>query len=99
MCQTSKTRCRALDILSDQFWVSVLIKRGPQLSAAQFATVPRTDRVPEVTRLAAPSDDAPWWQFEATGTFLWSAPAKPLSRLVEDFIAKNRDTLTTAAKR
>ena len=87
------------DVPSDQFWVSVLIKGGPQLSAAQFATVPRTYRFPEVTRLAAPSDAAPWWQFEATGSLLWSAPAKPLSRLVEDFIAKNRDTLTTAAKR
>jgi hypothetical protein len=62
-------------------------------------TVPRTYRFREVTRLAAPTDDAPWWRFEVTGTFLWSAPAKPLSRLVEDFIAKNHDTLTTAAKR
>lgn len=86
------------DTLNDQFWVSVLIKRGPRLSAAQFASVPQTYRFPEVTRLATPSDDAPWWRFEATGTFLWSAPAKPLSRLVEDFIAKNRDTLTTVAK-
>jgi hypothetical protein len=55
--------------------------------------VPRTYRYPEVVRLAAPRDDAPWWQFEATGTFLWSAPAKLLSRLIEDFIAKNRSTL------
>jgi hypothetical protein len=87
------------DTLNDQFWISVLIKRGPRLSAGQFATVPRTYRFPEVTRLAAPSDDAPWWRFEATGTFLWSAPAKPLSRLVEDFIAKNRDTLLAARAR
>ena len=87
------------DTLNDQFWVAVLIKRGPRLSAEQFATVPRTYRFPEVTRLAAPSDDAPWWRFEATGTFLWSAPAKPLSRLVEDFIARNRDTLIAAAAR
>jgi hypothetical protein len=86
------------DPLNDQFWVSVLIKPGPRLSAAQFATVPGTYRFPEVTRLATPSDAAPWWRFEATGTFLWSAPAKPLSRLVEDFIAKNRDTLTAAVK-
>lgn len=87
------------DTLNDQFWVNVLIKRGSRLSAEQFATVPRTYRFPLVTRLATPSDDAPWWRFEATGTFLWSAPAKLLSRLVEDFIAKNRDTLTAAAKR
>jgi hypothetical protein len=81
------------DPLNDQFWVSVLIKPGPRLTAEQFATVPRTYRYPEVVRLAAPRDDAPWWQFEATGTFLWSAPAKLLSRLIEDFIAKNRSTL------
>jgi hypothetical protein len=87
------------DTLNDQFWISVLIKRGPLLSAEQFATVPRTYRFPLVTRLAAPSDDAPWWRFEATGTFLWSAPAKLISRLVEDFIAKNRDTLLTAGAR
>jgi hypothetical protein len=87
------------DPLNDQFWISVLIKRGPRLSAEQFATVPRTYRFPLVTRLAAPSDDAPWWRFEATGTFLWSAPAKLVSRLVEDFIAKNRDTLLAAGAR
>ena len=87
------------DTLNDQFWVSVLIKRGPRLSAAQFAAVPSTYRYPLVTRLAAPTDAAPWWQFEATGTFLWSAPAKLLSRLIEDFIAKNRDAMTTAATR
>jgi hypothetical protein len=86
------------DPLNDQFWISVLIKQGPRLSAAQFASVPRTYRYPEVTRLAAPKEDAPWWQFEATGTFLWSAPAKPLSRLIEDFIAKNRDTLLAARR-
>jgi hypothetical protein len=84
------------DTLNDQFWITVLVKQGPRLSAEQFATVPRTYRYPEVTRLAAPSDDAPWWRFEATGTFLWSAPAKSLSRLIEDFIAKNHDTLTVA---
>ena len=87
------------DTLNDQFWVSVLIKQGPRLSAAQFATVPRTYRFREVTRLAVPTDEAPWWQFEATGTFLWSAPPKLLSRLVEDFIAKNYDTVTNAGKR
>jgi len=87
------------DSLNDQFWVSVLIKRGPRLSAAQFAAVPSTYRYAEVTRLAAPTDAAPWFQFEGTGTFLWSAPAKLLSRLVEDFIAKNRDAMTTAATR
>jgi len=85
--------------LNDQFWVCVLVKRGPRLSPEQFATVPRTYRFPAVTRLAAPSDGAPWWRFEATGTFLWSAPAKLLSRLVEDFIAKNRDTLLAASAR
>lgn len=84
------------DLLNDEFWVSVLIKRGPQSSAAQFATVPRTYRFLQVTRLAAPTDDEPWWRFEGTGLFLWSAPAKLLSRLVEDFIAKNYDSLTTA---
>jgi hypothetical protein len=87
------------DTLNDQFWVSLLIKRGPRLSAAQFAAVPSTYRYPMVSRLASPTDAAPWWQFEATGTFLWSAPAKLLSRLVEDFIAKNRDAITTAATR
>src|SRR5262245_4890312 len=87
------------DTLNDQFWVSVLIKQGPRLSAAQFAAVRVTYRYPMVTRLAAPTDAAPWWQFEATGTFLWSAPAKLLSRLVEDFIAKNRDAMTSAATR
>ena len=86
------------DLLNDEFWVSVLIKRGPQLSAAQFAAVPRTYRFLQVTRLAAPTDAAPWWRFEATGLFLWSAPAKPLSRLVEDFIARNHDILTTAQR-
>ena len=86
------------DLLNDEFWVSVLIKRGPQLSAAQFATVPRTYRFLQVTRLAAPTDDAPWWRFEGTGLFLWSAPAKLLSRLVEDFIARNYDSLTTAVQ-
>lgn len=87
------------DVLNDQFWVCVLIKRGPKLTQAQFASVPRTYRFPEVVRLAAPSDDAPWFRFEATGPFLWSAPVKPLSRLVEDFIARNYTTLTAAAKR
>jgi hypothetical protein len=87
------------DTLNDQFWIQVLIKRGPRLSAEQFATVPRTYRFPLVTRLAAPSDEAPWWRFEATGTFLWSAPAKLASRLVEDFIAKNRDILLAAGPR
>ena len=86
------------DLLNDEFWVSVLIKRGPQLSAAQFATVPRTYRFLPVTRLTPPTDDAPWWRFEGTGLFLWSAPAKPLSRLVEDFIAKNYSSLTTAVQ-
>ena len=52
------------DLLNDEFRVSVLIKRGPQLPAAQFATVPRTYRFPQVTRLAAPTDAAPWWRFE-----------------------------------
>ena len=83
------------DLLNDEFWVTVLIKRGPRLSAAQFATVPRTYRFPQVTRLAAPTEEAPWWRFEGTGLFLWSAPPKPLSRLVEDFIAKHYDSLTT----
>jgi hypothetical protein len=87
------------DPLNDQFWVSVLIKRGPQLPAAQFATVPRTYRFLPVTRLAPPTDVAPWWRFEGTGLFLWSAPAKLLSRLVEDFIARNHDRLTIAAPR
>ena len=87
------------DTLNDQFWISVLIKRGPRLSPAQFATVPLAYRFPEVTRLAAPTDAAPWWRFEATGTFLWSAPAKPLSRLVENFIARNYSSLTAAAAR
>src|SRR5204862_7525476 len=87
------------DTLNDQFWISVLIKRGPRLSAEQFASVPRTYRFPLVTRLAAPTGDAPWWRFEATGTFLWSAPANLISRLVEDVIAKNRDTLLAAARR
>jgi hypothetical protein len=59
------------------------------------ATVPRTYRFLQVARLAAPTDDEPW-RFEGTGLFLWSAPAKLLSRLLEDFIAKNYDTLTTA---
>ena len=48
------------DVLNDEFRVSVLIRRGPQLSAAQFATVPRTYRFLQATRLAAPTDDAPW---------------------------------------
>jgi hypothetical protein len=87
------------DTLNDQFWINVLIKRGPRLSAEQFATVPRTYRFPLVTRLAAPSEDTPWWRFEATGTFLWSAPAKLISRLVEDFIAKNRDSFLAAGAR
>ena len=87
------------DLLNDEFWVSVRIGCGPRLSPAQFARVPRTYRFPQVTRLAAPTDDEPWWRFEATGTFLWSAPAKLLSRLVEDFIARNRDTMLTAVSR
>ena len=86
------------DLLNDEFWVTVLIKRGPQLSAAQFATVPRTYRFLPVTRLAPPTDDAPWWRFEGTGLFSWSAPAKLLSRLVEDFIAKNYDSLTSTVQ-
>jgi hypothetical protein len=81
------------DPMNDQFWVSVLIKRGPRLSETQFAAVPRTYRFPQVIRLAAPSDTAPWWRFEGAGTFLWSAPAHTLSRLVEDFIAKNRTAM------
>jgi hypothetical protein len=87
------------DPLNDQYWIRVLLSRGPRLSAAQFASVPRTYRFPEVTRLAAPTEEEPWWRFEATGTFLWSAPAKPLSRLIEDFIAKNHSTVTTTAQR
>src|SRR5262245_14122022 len=87
------------DTLNDQFWVSVLIKGGPKLTAAQFAAVSATYRYGEVVRLATPTEDSPAWRFEATGTFLWSAPAKPLSRLIEDFIAKNRDAMTTAAAR
>ncbi len=43
------------DTLNDQFWIIVLIKRGPRLSPAQFAAVPLTYRFPEVTRLAAPT--------------------------------------------
>lgn len=49
------------------------------IEAAQFATVPRTYRFLQVTRLAAPTDDEPWWRFEGTGLLLWSAPAKLLS--------------------
>ena len=36
------------DTLNDQFWVNVLIKRGPRLSAEQFATVPQTVPLPGV---------------------------------------------------
>ena len=85
----------------DQFFISVLVKPGPKLSADAFAAVPRTYRLRRVGyqafRLAVPRPDSPYWRFEPYGMMRWGAAANVASILVEDFIGKNYDAMTAAA--
>jgi hypothetical protein len=85
----------------DQFWISVLVKPGPKLSAERFAAVPRTYRFRragyQAWRLAVPRPESPAWRFEAFGMQRWGAAANVASVLVEDFIGKNYEALAAAA--
>lgn len=76
------------DVANDAEWVSVLIKRGPRLSAERFAAVPRTYVHRDAMRLAAPDQEAPVWRFDAYGQFVRSATLRVLTMLVEDFASK-----------
>lgn len=85
----------------DQFYISFLVKAGPKLQAARFANVPRSYRLrgfgATVYRLGVPKPDAPWWRFEAYGTMKWGSAANGASKLVEDFVQKNFDSMTAPA--
>ena len=78
----------------------VLIKRGPKLTEAQFASVPRSYRFLSggypTTRLATPGPDAPHWRFETHALLRWSTAANGIAILMEDFVAKNYEPMTTA---
>ena len=83
--------------LDNEYWVNVLIRRGPKLSDAQFAAVPASYRLARAgylaTRLAAPTPDAPVFRFEAYAIFRWSAAANVVAVLLEDFIEKHYDAV------
>jgi hypothetical protein len=91
------------DEFDNEYWVSVLLKAGPKMTAEQFAGVPRSYRLMRagypVTRLATPTDATPFWRFEGYGLMRWSAAANAISVLIEDFVNKNHATLTAAATR
>jgi hypothetical protein len=83
----------------DLFWISFVVKPGPKLPVERFAAVPRTYRLRRVGyqawRLAIPRPDHPEWRFEAHGVQRWGSAANVASVLVEDFIGKNYDAMSS----
>jgi hypothetical protein len=97
----SGTKGGVFAIRDDHFYISFLVKAGPQLAADRFAAVPRTYRFHRFSyqawRLAIPRADSPVWRFEAFGDLRWGAAANVASAVVEDFIAKNYDLMIAPA--
>lgn len=83
---------------ADDRCMSVRLERGPKVSAAQFASVPRTYRpkIPKATRLAGPRDDAPFWQFEGCGLYPYFDTDETVARLVNEFVGTHRAVLTAS---
>jgi hypothetical protein len=88
------------DPFNDEFWVRVLITRGPKLTEKQFAAVPRTYRFLSggypATYLGTTGSDMPQWRFETHGLLRWSTAANGVAILLEDFIAKNYQAMMSA---
>jgi hypothetical protein len=95
----SGTQGGLLAVRDDQYWISVLVKPGPKLTAERFAAVPRTYRFRrlgyQAWRLALPRPESPEWRFEAFGQMRWGGAANVASVLIEDFIGKNYDAMLT----
>jgi hypothetical protein len=91
-----------LALRDDSYWISFLVKAGPQLTPEKFAAVPPTYRFKRfghtVWRLAMPRTDSPQWRFEAFGNQRWGNAANEASLLVEDFIAKNYDAMNAGTR-
>jgi len=88
------------DPTSSERLVRVVIKRGATLSERQFAAVPFLfqGRSPgyKTTRLSGPSAGVPQWRFEVSGLLTFSAAAKGVAGLIDDFIATNYDAMIAA---
>jgi hypothetical protein len=85
------------DPTSSERMIRVAIARGAALSEAQFAAVPFLfqGRSPgyKTTRISGPSAALPQWRFEVTGALAFSAAAKGVAGLVDDFIATHYDAM------
>ena len=85
----------------NEYWVSFVIKAGPRLAADRFNAVPPTYKFRRfgynAWRLAIPRPEKPEWRFEAYGDLRWSTAANVASLVIEDFVAKNYDALTSVA--
>ena len=90
-----------LVVRDDQYWISFLVKPGPKLGVDRFAAVPPTYRFRRMNasawRLAIPRPDSPEWRFEAYGMQRWGNAANAASNVIEDFIAKNYDSMLGSA--
>jgi hypothetical protein len=88
------------DPTSSERIVRVAITRGARLSDKQFAAVPFLfqGRSPgySTTRLSGPSAGAPQWRFEVSGLLTFTAAAKGVAGLVDDFIATHYDAMAAA---
>jgi hypothetical protein len=88
------------DPVSSERLIRILIKRGPKLSEKQFAAVPFLfqGRSPgySSTRLSGPRPEVPQWRFEVAGKLTFTAAAKAVAGLVDDFIATNYDAMVAA---
>jgi hypothetical protein len=85
---------------ADDRCVAVRLERGPKVSAAQFASVPRTYRPSraKVARLEGPDDTSPVWLFEGCALHPYFTAEEAVACLVNDFVGANRDPLTGAAR-
>ena len=96
--KTLPTQLRA-----DRYYVSFLIKQGPKLSADSFAAAARDYRFRRFLqfawRLQTPKPEAPVWRFDAYGDGRWGNAANTASLVVEDFIAKNYDSMMKRSTR
>jgi hypothetical protein len=75
------------------------LDRGPQLSAEQFAKIPRTyrPRTFQARRLEGPSDSSPAWRFESCVVEPYFRAQEALANIVDDFAGAHRALLTGSA--